>query len=259
MTHQTSTIPTEDTAPPPPPRLITPRALRRSWHERPVRLWMLLTIIITLSTLSFAIRDISSGINERNLIEHGLKVPATIDMVDLYERKNRTFSREEAHNIRVRYTTPAGRAMKADIVYPASTAKERFMVGDTIELRMDRDDPESITLQTQPRSWTATLSVVILLTPLAILLAVVMLLQRRRVLRVWQTGDAAEAVAVDSHRSGIAPRSKVVRFTLEGADDRRVFSTLYPHEAGELHPGDVFWIVMRKDSPGQAVVAELYE
>src|SRR5947207_2518400 len=104
------------------------------------------------------------------LIFNGTKVPATIDMVDNYERQNRIFTREEAHNLRVRYTAPGGRVIKTELALPATSVADHIMVGDQVELRIDPDDPESITLQTQPRSWAAALAVVILLTPLSGLL-----------------------------------------------------------------------------------------
>jgi len=219
---------------------------------------MILTVIIAASTAYFAFRDIGAAMHERKLVYNGIKVPATVKLIDNYERRDRVFTREEAHTLRISYTPPDGKLIKTDLVLPATSGSDRIMVGEILDLRIDPDDPESITLQTQPRSWIAALSVVILLGPLSLLLLIVTLMQRRRVLKIWQNGRAAEAVVVDWHRSGIAPRSKVVRFTLEGQDDRRVFTTLFPHDAGELEPGDVIYVVMPPAKPGSAIVAELY-
>jgi hypothetical protein len=49
-----------------------------------------------------------------------------------------------------------------------------------------------------------------------------------------------------------------VRFTVDDSEDRRIFTTLYPHSLGKLQSGDEIALVMPKNSPGKAIVAELY-
>ena len=97
-----------------------------------------------------------------------------------------------------------------------------------------------------------------MLLPLLALAIVVMLLRRRRILKIWRSGEAAAAVVVDTKQSSIAPRSRVMRFALRDGDDRRVFQTLAPRSMGELNPGDEVMILHEPGNPGRAVVAELY-
>jgi hypothetical protein len=185
-------------------------------------------------------------------------VKANIEAIDGLgmDRKGREFSRTESHRLKLRYTLEKNEYVtELDLPGKGTGA---VAIGGKIDLRVDPDNPTVATLQTTPRSWTAALAVVCLLAPLTIVVIIVAMLQRRSVLRTWQTGAAALAVVVDSHRSGIAPRSHVMRFTLADDQNRQVHSTLYPHSAEQLYPGDEFWIVMPKDSPGRALVADLY-
>ncbi|CAN5391796.1 hypothetical protein BH09PLA1_BH09PLA1_12880 [soil metagenome] len=239
----------------PAPRAITYRAKKRSWHERGVRLWLILAVVVAATTVYFAVRDISSARRERRLIFQGNKVMATVETVD--ESKGRSFPLDQPRRLRLNYDLPDGRTIHLDVVTPGRE-RGRIEGGNKIELRTNPDDPQDVTLQTEPRAWTAALAVVCLLAPLSIVLAIITLYQRSRVLRVWQFGQPAIGTVVDTHRSGIAPASDIVRFTVDDHEDRRVFSTLYPHKMGTLQPGDELALVMPKNSPGKAIVAELY-
>ncbi|MBC8105783.1 MAG: hypothetical protein H7Z14_04265 [Anaerolineae bacterium] len=240
---------------PPVPREITARARRRSWHERPVRIWIALTLLVAGTTIYFAIRDISTARRERWLIFEGKKVLANVQSVD--ESMGRSFPLDQPRRLRLTYITPEGEPIELDVTTPGRE-RGRIQSGDKIDLRTDPADPQNVTLQTVPRSWIASLAVVCLLAPLAILLAIITYIQRSRVLGVWQNGEPAVGTVVDTHRSGIAPASDIVRFTVDDHEDRRIFTTLYPHAAGTLQAGDEMALVMHKNSPGKAILAELY-
>jgi len=236
---------------------LTPHARRRSWNEKSVRLWLILTALVAAATTYFAIRDVSAARYERRLIFHGTKVIATVLSVDEYERPGRSFPLEQSRRVRMQYKTPAGKDVVVQFTTPGRE-RGRIEVDDKIELRADPDDPDTVTMQTTPRSWISSLTVVILLAPIAVLLAIITLMARRSVLHVWTHGEPAIGTVVDTHRSGIAPRSDIVRFTVNDQEDRRVFSTLYPYRHGQLQPGDELALVMPKNSPAKAIVAELY-
>jgi len=90
-----------------------------------------------------------------------------------------------------------------------STGKERsrLEVGQKLELRADPNDPRTVTMQTTPRSWIASLTVVMLLAPIAVLLAIITLFIRSRVLGVWVHGDPAIGVRRVAH-SRVARRRR---------------------------------------------------
>ena len=239
------------------PRPLTPRARRRSWNEKSVRLWLILTALVGGTTIYFVIRDVSAASYERRLIFNGKRVMANVLSIDEYERPGRNFPGDQPHRLRLEYETESGEKIPLELM---STGKERsrLEVGQKLELRADPNDPRTVTMQTTPRSWIASLTVVMLLAPIAVLLAIITLFIRSRVLGVWVHGDPAIGTVVDTHRSGIAPRSDIVRFTVDDQEDRRVFNTLYPHDHGQLQTGDEIALVMPKNSPGKAIAAELY-
>jgi hypothetical protein len=258
MTPTTATDESESTIVlPPVPRPITQRARRRSWNERSVRLWLILTALVAATTIYFAIRDVSAANYERRLIFHGKKVIATVLSVDEYERAGRSFPLEQPRRLRMQYKTESGEPIVIELTTPGREPG-RIEVDQKRELRVDPNDPNTVTMQTAPRGWLPSLAVVMLLAPVALLLVIVTLIARRKVLRVWIHGQPAIGTVVDTHRSGLAPKSDIVRYTVDDAEDRRVFSTLYPHRLGQLQPDDELALVMPKNSPGKAIVAELY-
>jgi len=216
---------------------------------------MILTILVAGTTIYFAIRDIATARHERWLIFEGKKVMATV--LDVDESVGRSFPRDQPRRLRLTYETASGQPIEINVTTPGREPG-RIQSGDKIELRTDPADPQNVTLQTVPRSWIASLAVVCLLAPLAVLLAIITYIQRARVLRVWQNGEPAIGTVVDTHRSGIAPASDVVRFTVDDQDDRRIFMTLYPHKMDKLQAGDEMALVMPKNSPDKAIVADLY-
>ena len=77
-------------------------------------------------------------------------------------------------------------------------------------------------------------------------------------LNAWRHGVPAVATVVDSKQSAIAPRSRVVRYTLAEGADRRIFSTLFPASQGELQKDDELLVLIPPKHPDRAVIAELY-
>lgn len=239
------------------PRPLTPRAKRRSWNEKSVRLWLTLSALVAAATIYFAIRDIAAASYERRLIFNGTKVTARVLSVDEYERPGRGFPLDQPRRLRLQYETAAGEPILIEITTPGQE-HGRIEVDQKVPLRADPNDPRTVTMQMTPRSWIASLTVVMLLAPFAILLVILTWFVRRGVLNVWTRGQPAIGTVVDTHRSAIAPKSDMVRFTVNDIEDRRVFSTLYPHSAGQLQPGDELALLMPEKSPAKAIAAELY-
>lgn len=244
------------------PRSLTRNARRRSWNERPVRIWMILTLVVLVATIYVAIRDVGDALLDRRLIRDGHVLPATIDSIDTYSRPDRSFARDIGRNLKVEYSLePSNPPLTAELVAPPTSADERLTVGQTIDLRIDPTDPKTMTLRTSPRTWTESLSVLFLFCGALVLVAAITLWQRMRVLRIWRTGQPAVAVAVDFHHTGIAPRSRLLRFTLQGsADEDRLYSTLWPGSAGDLEAGDTVDVLIPPGGDAdRAIVTRFYE
>jgi hypothetical protein len=243
---------------PSPPRPVTRAARSRSWNEPSVRRWLLLSLLVALTTAYFAWRDLRIALHERWLIAKGLQVNATVESVSGGGADTtRKFTRNEVRDVKLRYSVD-GHEYTTNQELPIETGKV-IGGGDIVALRVDPQDHENVTTQTQARPWLASLTVVTLLVPVLLLLVLMTFLARKRVLRIWQDGELVEGTVVDWHRSGLAPKSVVVRFTLNEGDDRRLFQLVWPHSAGELSAGDPIALVMPPDEPGKALAAKLYE
>jgi hypothetical protein len=97
-----------------------------------------------------------------------------------------------------------------------------------------------------------------MLLPVPVVLLGIALLRRREVLNIWQSAPAMEAIVMDSRHSSIAPKSRVLRYSLREGD-RRVCATLYPLAAGVPAEGETIVIVAPPEAPQRGIVAKLYQ
>jgi hypothetical protein len=139
---------------------------------------------------------------------------------------------------------------------PASDGKR---VGDSIPIRFDPDHPDIWTDRTEPQPWVARLAIVWMLLPALLVALVMLLLRRSQVLRIWRDGAEVFGTVVEIRQSAIAPRSRIVRLTLDGSDNQRIFSSLFPNSAGEVHKGDELLLLRLSPNASRVIIAELYE
>jgi hypothetical protein len=242
------------------PRPLTPAARRRSWAEMPVRIWLVLAAMLGIVIVYFTTSQIIASSSEREMILNGIPVEGVVVQIDGRAAPEATFHRHEALAAKVRYTLP-GEENARQVAGSLSVVNDPDAVihpGDRIALRVDRSDPERWTDRTQPRSWVVELSVALVLLPLLAVLLVVAVLQRARILRIWQEGDAANGKVVDVRQTAIAPLSRMVRFTLSDGSNSRVCSVLVPTRAGVPARGEVISLVIPRGVPQRAVAAKLY-
>jgi hypothetical protein len=244
------------------PRALTLRARRRSWNELPVRIWVILTVAVALITVYFTITKYLSGRYERWLITQGTPVQAELFRVQGTRDSSQAFNLTDRLQVYLNYEVP-GHGKFTEVPgwlaqLPDQTPTPRVRPGEMRAIRIDPDDPKSWTDRTEPRPWLAEFTIVLLLLPLLAVLGLIAAWRRTQVLNIWRNGEVAAGVVVDLKQSSIAPFSRIVRFALADADDRRVFSTLHPAK-GIPARGDVMWVIYPPNKPGRAVVASLYE
>ena len=241
---------------PPPPRAITARARRRSWNEAPVRVWIILATLVFIALILFTATQIVSGIQDRRLILHGTVVPATVRVINGIEIQKRGFDRREVLSVTLDYSGPDGKSYS--VQGQLAPAEGILHTGDTIPLHVDPNDASNWTDRTDPGSWWHDLTVIWFLLPLLLIALAIAWWRRQQVLATWRRGTPISAAVVESKHSAIAPRSRVVRFTLTEGNDRRVFSTLVPSTRAPLQNGDELVLLAPPGKPSRAIVAELY-
>jgi hypothetical protein len=226
----------------------------------PVRIWCVLAITLAIVIVYFTVSQVVAGAAERAMILDG--IPVTADVIQIMGTTNPqvAFHRNETLGAKVRYTIPGEQTPRL-VSGPLSILGQGDAVihpGDQIALRIDRDDPTHWTDRTEPRSWIVELSVAMVLLPLLALILLIAVLQRARILRIWQNGEETLASIVDIRQTALAPRSRLLRFTLADGSSARVCSVLLPTRAGVPRQGETVVLVMPKGVPERAVVAKLY-
>jgi hypothetical protein len=259
---------------PAPPRPLNPRARRRSWQELSVRIWSVLAVVLALITLYFTVATALQGRQLRWLLAHGQLIHADVYEINGTQERRITFKRSDPLRVWVKFALPGhpdvvGERMLAQLPDPKATIR----VGEKLDIRVKTDDIQPLnpiekpgimlantwTDRTVAPPWHVQYTVVLLLVPLLLMVSAIAWWQRSRVLGIWRDGAAAAARVIGHRHTAVAPRSRIVRFTLQdGSGDRRVWTALHPaHDLPAV--GSLIWIVHAVDHPGRAIVARLYE
>jgi hypothetical protein len=245
---------------PPVPRRVTPRAARRSWGEGHERVWWTSALAVLLVAAYIAASGIREELKLRRLLRDGVDVVATayrVKGVTASDNPHFGVQRDQTIPVDFRATLPDGREVEMHGYLPV--ADKWIKVNDKVRLRVDPGDPDNFTETADPRSWWHVTGVALFIVlPIAAILLAVAEWRRRAMLKVWRTGQVAEGVVVDVRHPAAAPRSRVVRYTVSGSRDRRVFKMLYPIRAGIPVTGQPLNLLMLPDRPQDAIVAELY-
>jgi hypothetical protein len=223
---------------------------------------MVLTFLVGASLAYLTAMNIRDGLTDRRLVEHGIPAIATLVDVNGNGDPRKTVAMHgptEDRTVHLSYKDANGNAIDSPLRALENPLSDGKHPGQTIAIRYDPDQPDSWIDRTETQPWVARLTIVWMLLP-AVLVAVLMLLLRRyQMLRVWRDGVEVTGTVVELHHSSIAPRSRIVRFTLGDPADRRIFSTFFPNSAGEINKGDELLLLTLPANPSRAIVAELYE
>jgi hypothetical protein len=129
-----------------------------------------------------------------------------------------------------------------------------------IPILIDPLDPQKWTDQVQTRPLVEQMLIPLILFPLALVLALGAIWQRWRMLALWRDGEAREGRIVDLRHSAVAPRSNVLRCTIEGARDKRLLSVVVPRRISRVEPGDhLVLVIPAAGETNRAIAAMVYE
>jgi hypothetical protein len=129
-----------------------------------------------------------------------------------------------------------------------------------ISILIDPLDPQKWTDQIQTRPLVEQMLIPFILFPLALALALGAIWQRWRMLALWRDGEAREGRIVDLRHSAVAPRSNVLRCTIEGARDKRLLSVVVPRRVSRMEPGDhLVLVIPAAGETNRAIAAMVYE
>jgi hypothetical protein len=258
------------------PRVAGMAARRQSWRELPVRVWMLITAVVLVVVLVVGARNVSEAFTDRHLVNNGIATEATIDLI---YGASKMVDRSVQRDLNISYLVPGESERrivehaKLTPVYAAGmpgeaerpkgallTPQMKFMnPGDRIPIRLDPKNPRRWTDRVNPASWLQTLAVPLLLLPIVFVLGLLVAVQRRATLRIFERGVAARANVVEATKSALTPGQHVLKLSIVGGDGR-VFTATWPAAIG-APPGrgtqiDVY--IDNASKPGRVVAAQAY-
>ena len=223
---------------PEPPRPLTARARRGAWTEPRVRLWWLAAAAVAATALGLlAVRYLQWRADTR-LVREGRVVEAFIYASEGFPVPGR--NRPPSSHVTLRYTVDG---KDYEVVGYLEGRKEFYVTHTYVPIRVAPDDPLRWTARTEPDPlWFRLIGGMILL-PVPVVLALVALLKRAGLLRLWRNGRLVEAVVIDSRHTALAPRARFVRCAAVDVGDKLVRGVHVPRHAADVTRGDVVWLV----------------
>jgi len=246
-------------APAPPPRVVSPLVLRKSWFEPRVRFWWLVAFVLAVSATSFLVVDLLEWNDERYVIQNGATVEAVITMIGEGEAQGRSnidpteFTVTLSFNFENQDYTVKGFLEGPDLPRAIS-------LKDKIEIKIDPRKPSRWTFRKRdlPPLSRAFFSTGLVL-PFALAAALVSGLIRRRVLGVWRDGKATLFVVHAIGQSALAPRSRVLRCLPAEGQEHRLVQVHTPRRLADFKPGDYLWLIHHPGNYNGALPALVYD
>jgi hypothetical protein len=237
-------------APPEPPRPVTPRTRSKSWTEPRVRAWWLAAAGVLLVSLYFLTSRYLQWRKDMVLIRDGQPVEAYVYSADGYPIPGRR--RPPTSPVELHYEVGG---KKYQVQGYLTGRKDSFVVHTNVPIRIDPNDPQRFTAREEPTSLRLQLVGGLILLPFAALLAAVAAAQRMRLLALWRTGRALDAIVLDARHTALAPRSWLVRCAPADPDDKRVLSVYLPERAQRPARGELLWLVADAGGAPRAVAS----
>jgi hypothetical protein len=239
--------------PPLPPRPITPLAARRSWTDPRVRFWWLASLALLAIGIWFVVEQVIAAQNEAHLIHDGTVVMAKVTTV-LSENDSRPG----------RYSKPDSEIAlkfdwKGEPTNVTGVLKDTVRTGDTVQIRVDPEDPTRWTDHTEAEPLGRRLIAGAVIFPTVLATGLWAALMHRRILRTWRDGEAEAYSVVDMRHTALAPLSHAVRGVTATGRDRRLVLVYLPGKHPRPEPGEVIWFIHPRGKPSASIAAPTIE
>jgi hypothetical protein len=241
-------------------RPLTSKARRRSWNEPAVRAWWLASVLLLIVFTWILLTQMLTARRGQYRVDHWTRIPAAkIVMIGTTTRTTYAIAPEElSYNpVKLSYTDATGTPRKLEGILEAQTSP--IHPGQEIPVLVDPANRDRWTDRVVPVSLAEELIIPMMLLPLMIVFAGLAVWQRQRILSLWRSGVLREGTVLDRKNSATAPKSAVLRCTIDASRDKRVLSVTVPRSAVRLEPGDPISLVTPPGDSGRAIAAVLYE
>jgi uncharacterized membrane protein YidH (DUF202 family) len=239
---------------PPPPRDLTGRILRHAWAEPRARFWWTTCITLCIIALVFAATGLHAWQRETRLVRNGVPVDARVQAVAYISRPGASF--DPSNPVRLEFPWHDG-VYRTHDQHPIDGYTRFVTVGDTVQIRVDPDNPENWTALAEALPLRDRVMGAMLTLPAVLLTVLAALWRRARILRIWRTGQVTPALVLSSSVSALAPLGRAIRCTPAEDGDTRVF-TVYLGSHTPRQPGDTVDVLARPAPAQLAVAAEFF-
>jgi hypothetical protein len=240
-------------APPAPPRAITQGVLRRSLMEPTVRFWWAAGLALGAVALYFLISRMVTWSQELYVIRHGDAVAATVTSMGEGEIQGHFLSPDYPVTLDFTY-----RGQPYEVAGLLEGRTDPIAMKDSVQIKVDPNDPYHWTYRTDAPPIMHALLASLLVLPFALAALIVAFVHRRRVLRTWTTGTAAQFIVEAIGHSSLAPGSWHLRCKAADGRTTRLVHIFLPRHFGHPRPGDVLWLIHPPGQPRAAVPAMAY-
>jgi hypothetical protein len=243
-----------------PLRPLTRKARRRSWNEPAVRGWWLSAAGVFVVAAWLLVDQLKVIHDGRYRLDHWHRIEAAkIEKIGREKLTNFKATPETLSSTlaTLSYTDNAGTTHRLEGYLVGQSAP--LSPGSTIPILVDLDRPEHWTDRIKPLPVIEGMMGPLLLAPLSLGLAGVALMQRRRILKIWQHGIQRAATVVSVGNSATAPLSTHLRCTLLESRDNRIVTVTVPRAAFSFRTGDTVTLLTSPGDSNRAIAAVLYE
>jgi hypothetical protein len=238
---------------------LTPLVRRRGWTEPSIRVWWLLAIVLLGLILIYALDNLWSWGTESHLIRQGTVVQATVVEANINAANPLSIHGENVEpdaELRLKFDW---HGKPVQVVGQLDGRTERIAIGQIVPIRVDPNNPSRWTYRAEPASLAQSLFIGLALLPILPLLIIVAAIKRKKLLRIWQQGEAVVGIVADRRQTPIAPRTYAIRCSLRDHRDKRLHTVYVPRGGTTLNPGDPIWLLIPRQRGAKAVAAAWFE
>lgn len=252
-------------SPPPPPeapRPITPRAKKQAWFANSVRSWGAASALLWLAAAYFGFQVYLLASQENWLREHGVRIDAIVWQLD-NQLTGRPMRATDVMRLEVRDPSDLAKLKHSEpfmLQGQAIGTTGKITTGLPLTILVDPDNATGTwTTRLEPIALLPRLTISFFILPFAGLTALVAVLLRWRVLKIWQNAPAHRAMVLDSRQTAVAPLSWQVRCAYVDLPERRVLKVHVPHAVGRPEKGQILWLIAPEKKPMSAISAVAFD
>jgi hypothetical protein len=223
-----------------------------------VRVWWLCALLLVAAIVGRCLWEWWEWRSETQLVQFGQLVPDAI----IVGPETTSTAHQPVEPMRLLHVKFKLNSKTYDVQGYLPPRDPWYMTGSTIPIHIDPNNPER---------WTAfnadtleplysRFSVALLLAPLVVVFALVALVRRRAVLRLWRDGEALEAVVVAARQASSAPLSRLLRCSpKQYGRDKILYTVIFPSRLAPPKPGESLWLIVLPGESTRALAARLYQ